>query len=131
MKYEHIKSFNDNKNINLNIINNKLDIIESIGDNWDNEDSAKGQNNFSIKFSRELAFQITENNLMPLMITQSIEEGICFVFKSSNKYLYLEIYNDHEIGLIIEDYLNKKTLRNISIKSKQDIIREINNFHHL
>ncbi len=80
---------NDNKRINLNIINNKIDIIESIGDDWDNDGLTKGPNDFSIKFSREIAFQIIENNFMPLMITQSIEEGICFVFKSNNKYLYI------------------------------------------
>lgn len=122
---------NDNKNVNLDIINNKLDIIESIGDNWDNDGLTKGPNYLSIKFSRELAFQITENNFMPLMVTQSVEEGTCFAFKNSDKYLYIEIYNDLEIGLIIEDYLNKKTLRNIPLKSKQDIILEINKFYFL
>lgn len=114
----------------LKIISNKLDIIESIGDNWDN-DGTKGPNSFSIQFSRELAFQVIENNFMPLTISQSVEEGICFVFKDGNKYLYIEIYNDEEIGLIIEDYKNKKILKNISIKSKQDIINEINKFYHL
>ena len=121
----------DNNSINLSIINNKLDIIESIGDNWDDEGSIKGPNDFSIKFSRELAFKITENSFMPSVVTQSAEEGICFVFKSGNKFLYIEIYNDRELGLIIEDYLNKKTLKNMSIESSNDIIKEINSFYYL
>lgn len=107
----------------------QIDFIEAIGDDW-SEEHTKGPNDFAISFSRELVYQLIENELIPIRITQSIEEGMCFVFRNDQQFLYLEIYNDEELGIVIEDYNKKKILINKELVHKQEILEEIIEFNN-
>ena len=52
--------------------------------------------------------------------------GHCFVFEKGDCILYLEIYNDGDIGYIISDDKNKKTIENKDIKYEEviDVIKK-------
>lgn len=108
---------------------NQLEYIEILGNEWTEED-VKGPNEFTLAYSKELIAQIVENGLVPIRITQSIEEGISFVFKKNRYFLYLEIYNDQEIGILIEDYENKKIVANKELFTQQEIIFELLKFYN-
>lgn len=71
-----------------------------------------------------------ENELLPIRITQSIEEGICFVFRNDQQFLYIEIYNNEEFGIVIEDYNKKKILKNKELIHQQEILEEIIEFNN-
>jgi hypothetical protein len=107
----------------------QIDFIEAIGDDW-SEEHTKGPNDFAIRFSRELVYQLIENELLPIRITQSIEEGMCFVFRNDQQFLYIEIYNDEEFGIVIEDYNKKKILKNKELIHQQEILEEIIEFNN-
>lgn len=101
--------------------------IEIIGNEWSDE-NIKGPNEFVIAYAKGLIPQMVVNDLIPFRVTQSIEEGISFVFKNDNKLFYLEIYNDNEIGILIEDYYNKIILKNKELQNYEEIFDELNNF---
>lgn len=104
----------------------KLKDIEAIGEDWN--ENAKGPNDFAIAFSKDLIDQFVENNFIPNRLTQSIEEGVSFVFSKGKLFLYLEIYNDAEMGVLVEDYENKSVLKNKEVSSQQEILEEISEF---
>ena len=104
----------------------KLTDIAALGDDW--SEDVKGPNEFVISFSEELIDQLVENSFIPDRLTQSVEEGVSFVFAKENRFLYLEIYNDTEMGLLVEDYENKLVLKNKEVSSRQEILEEISEF---
>ena len=85
-------------------------------------------NDYAISCSIELVCAFLDNELVPYRIAPSVEEGVCFVFKKEKKFLYIEIYNDKELGLIIEDYENKKILKNIEASKIEELIVEVKEF---
>lgn len=117
------------RNQQLASIYSKLSAIAAIGDEW-NDEGIKGPNSYAIETSKDLATQFVENELLPIIVTQTVEEGISFVFKNSSKTLYLEIYNDEEMGIITEDYESRKILSNKQVKSQPELLRELNLFFY-
>lgn len=115
------------KTLSLSGILNKIDAIEAVGDDW-NEEGVKGPNAYVLDLSRELARQFVDNDIYPITVTQTIEEGASFVFKNSTKMLYLEIYNDKEMGIITEDFERRQILSNKQIESQVDVVRELTLF---
>lgn len=105
----------------------QIEAIEILGDEW-SEDDVKGPNSYVINYSEELVRQLVDNDLLPLRITQSIEEGISFVFKNKMMFFYLEIYNDKEFGILIEDYTNKSIVNNKEVFNHQEILEELTVF---
>lgn len=104
----------------------KLSDIEALGDDW-NED-VTGPNDYAITFSKDLIDQLVENQFIPDRLTQSVEEGVSFVFAKGKRFLYLEIYNDTEMGVLVEDYENKRVLKNREVSSQQEILEELSEF---
>jgi len=104
----------------------KLSDIEALGDDW--SEDVKGPNEFAISFSEKLIDQLVEDSFIPDRLTQSVEEGVSFVFAKENCFLYLEIYNDTEMGLLVEDYKNKRVLKNKEMSSQREILEEISEF---
>jgi hypothetical protein len=85
-------------------------------------------NEFVFNFSKNFIKNLINNKLQPYRISPSAEEGICFMFKKDYKILYFEIYNDKEMGYIIEDEKNKKILDNKNIKDENEILQVLMNF---
>ncbi|NQU68149.1 MAG: hypothetical protein HQ510_09420 [Candidatus Marinimicrobia bacterium] len=115
------------KDRSLKSILNKLNEMYVVGDNW-HEDALNGPDINTIEFSTILTYQFIENDFFPTVVTQTVEEGICFVFKNKQKYFYLEIYNDGEAGIIVEDYNSKIIISNKSVSTTNDIISEVSQF---
>ena len=54
---------------------------------------------------------LKENKIIPLRKAKT-EDGICYIFLSGNYSMYVEVYNDYEIGYIINNDSRKKILSN-------------------
>ncbi len=76
----------------------------------------------------ELALsKLKQENFLPNRITYTVDGGYCFVFKKSTQALYLEIYNDRELGFIIEDFVKKEIIENKEIELRE-VAEVIENF---
>ena len=69
--------------------------------------------------------QLNENNLTADRISLLLDGGVCFLFKKNNN-IYFEIYNDGQMGFIIEDPINKKIIENKDINNFKQIIQKLN-----
>lgn len=107
----------------------KLKILEAQGDKWDEEYSTPGPNNFAIQSTTRLLTELSVSNLFPYRITQSVEAGICIQFKGGDQIFYAEIYNDGDIGYIIEDTKRKSELGNESLGSIDALRKAIVKFY--
>ena len=93
-------------------------------------------NNENINLPNEKTFEkmnsiiefLSSNNIIPFKIEPSVEEGICMVFKKQNEKLYFEIYNDGDLGYIIENSLNKEIISNKDVSSIEEAVNDIVNF---
>jgi hypothetical protein len=106
----------------------ELENIMLLGDSW--SDEVKGPNDYVISYSRNLIEQFLKNSFVPSRLTQSIEEGMSFVFMRNKLFFYLEIYNDKEMGVLIEDYDNKKVLINKEVNSQHEILEVLSEFYN-
>jgi hypothetical protein len=70
---------------------------------------------------------LEENNLKTHRINLLPEGGVCFIFKKNNFTIYFEIYNNGEMGYIIEDSINHKMIDNQDIKNFNDLIKIFKN----
>ena len=106
-----------------------IDTIEKAGENWTEED-INAPNEYTINFSREIIPQLVENQFIPLRISQSAEEGICFVFNKNKLSFYFEVYNDKELGILVENFDDKKIIKNKEIHSGQELLNELTEFYN-
>ncbi len=102
----------------------QLENIKVMGNKW-SDDNIPGPNSFALNKATELISACIANNFRPHRLTQLSEEGIGFVFKNQNRYMYVEIYNDEELGILIEDFTQKKTLKNFEVHSILEILQEL------
>lgn len=71
--------------------------------------------------------QLKENNLKANRIT-SFYEGMCISFIKNNTILYLELYEDGDIGYIIEDIVNKRIIDNKDLTYINEVIHIIKEY---
>lgn len=80
----------------------------------------------AINLSKELITELAFENIYPIRIGTSIEEGICMTFGNRSDILYFEIYNDGDLGYLIEDPKSKKVLKNEDVfsisQARMDIV---------
>lgn len=106
----------------------RLEQISIIGDDWIEDDGIKGPNEYVIEFSKALIERLVDNNLFPIRITPTVEEGLCFVFEEKDNTLYLELYNDKDIGYIIENTKRKEIIANEDLFTCVQIIETVSIF---
>jgi len=81
-----------------------------------------------INYASELLSILILNQIIPAKISTLAEEGIAFKFQRETKVMHFEIYNNGEIGYIVEDFKQKKTLDNKDIFSFEEAFDSINGF---
>lgn len=81
----------------------------------------------SYKIAEVLLEDFIRNNFIPEKFSYSAEGGLCFVFHKGTQRMHLEIYNDGEIGYIVEDEAKRMTIGNRAI-SQSDVISEVGRF---
>jgi len=64
-----------------------------------------------------------ENDLFPCRVVP-FYEGICMTFKRDNIRVYVEFYNDGDVGLISENIITKKILDNVDL-TKDTVVDNI------
>lgn len=74
-----------------------------------------------------LIIKLKEHNLKPNRITL-FYEGVCISFIKNNTIMYLELYNDGDIGYIIEDIINKKSIDNKDLTNINKVIHIIKEY---
>ena len=65
---------------------------------------------------------LEENNLKTHRINLLPDGGVCFTFKKNNFTICFEIYNDGEMGYIIEDSINHEIVDNQDIENFNELI---------
>ena len=116
---KHVKHENDGKSdpsstkdySMLNHLAHKLEVIKDLKD----DDISVMPSEDVIENVRTLIPDLVSHNLIPYRITPSIEDGLCLVFRKLDVIVYVEFYNDGEIGLISENCVKKIILDNIDI----------------
>lgn len=79
-------------------------------------------NPFNIKIE-EITKTLKDNNLIPYRIAEIKDiDGLCFHFKKDGFFVYLEIYQDLDMGYIVSDEINKKIIVNVDIQSINEFI---------
>ena len=81
-----------------------------------------------ISDSKQLLYELVQYNIFPEEISTTAEEGICLTFQKENRRMFLEVYNDEEIGYIIEDINKKQLLENKDLHSLTQTKERIINF---
>lgn len=109
---------------------NHLKEIMIAGDSW-SEENIPGPNSKVITRVEYIINELANYYIFSDRITQTVEEGICMVFFHADKTMFFEIYNDGELGYIIEDRINKRILRNENVININESIKKISSFFHL
>lgn len=73
--------------------------------------------------------ELSQKNIYPVKISTLAEEGILFSFKNKSHNMFFEIYNDGDVGYIIEDYILKKVIDNKDCFSFTEAIADIESFY--
>lgn len=80
----------------------------------------------AINLSEELITELAAENIYPIRIGTSMEEGICLTFGNRSNILYFEIYNDGDMGYLIEDPKSRVTIKNEDVfsisQARSDIV---------
>ncbi len=108
-----------------NSLNEKIDYLERYGKDWIDEDIEVGPNSMVIERLRRTIPKLVKRELIPSRIAPSIDEGACVIFQKGRVLVYLEFYNDGDIGLISEDIQNNRILENIDL-NENDLIPSLN-----
>jgi len=112
----------------INFFLSKYKSIVEIDKDFYNQENIALPNKFAFNNLKKTLKYLLINNIIPYKISPSVEEGICIVLKNKNKKLHFEIYNDGDMGYIIEDYINKKIISNKDFNSIKDAIHDIVKF---
>jgi hypothetical protein len=107
----------------------KLHDIQDLGDSWSGDENIKGPEDFVIEFANYIIDELSKINIFPDRITPSAEEGLCLVFNNNGNTFYFEIYNDGDMGYIIEHRKEKKILENEDIEDLQILYDRLENFY--
>ena len=105
----------------------KLTFIEKAEDKWFDDD-VENPNKDSIDKSREIITKLGKVGIIPRRVSPTIEEGICLVYDFNDDDCYLEIYNNGEMGILVEDTKMKKIKLNIDLKNSNDAIKTIKRY---
>lgn len=90
----------------------------------------KQPNLYTINLLNKILIKLIPYSIFPDRISATVEEGICLVFLNMdrNENLYIELYNNKEIGYIINNYKQKRIIENEDIKNFEDIIKIVLRF---
>lgn len=77
----------------------------------------------------QLMKMLAVKNIHPHRIATSADDGICLTFKKGNEICYLELYNNGEMGYIIENRLDKTVIANEDLFSLNESINAIEDFY--
>lgn len=112
------------------ILNKNFMILDELYQNaspWF-EEGVSAPNKHSIDLTKTLLYYLANKRIFTYKISPTIEEGIMLTFKNKFNKLYFELYNDGQIGYIIEDTLAKKILDNKDLNSIPESSLTIQNF---
>jgi len=82
-----------------------------------------------ISKAAQLIKQLALKDIHPNRIATSAEDGICMTFKKGDEICYLELYNDGEMGYIIENRVEKTVIANEDLFSLNESISAIEDFY--
>ena len=82
-----------------------------------------------IESTRQLIEMIMPKLFIPERLTISIEEGICLEFIHSFKRMYVELYNNGEIGYITVNWTTTDILENKSVNNVTEMFNVIKEFY--
>lgn len=106
----------------------KLEDIKSSSEAYLIDDFIEMPNELAINYAYQLIMQLSELNIFPDKLSASADEGICMKFQNKSRNLFFEVYNNGELGYIIEDVYNSRIVENEDVYSIKEISYKINDF---
>lgn len=85
-------------------------------------------NNESIGLFLFFLDKLAKKNIFPDKVSTSAEEGICLKFVNFPQNLYFEIYNDGQLGYIVEDFHKRFIVENADLENINFAIKKIQEF---
>jgi len=76
-----------------------------------------------------LLYKLASEGIHPVKITTTVEEGLYLIFNNYPYILYLEIYNNGDIGYIIEDVRYNKLVEMKDMYSILEVKNRISQFY--
>ncbi len=116
----------DNEKKYLEIEKKVFDIYNS-KNIWD-DCSVESPNEVSINNTLEILAQLYVFSFFNLVVLPSVEGGMMLKIKNKDSIMYFELYNDGDLGYIIEDLKVKKIVKNEDLNSVGDSINVILDF---
>ncbi len=104
-----------------------LEIVRS-SMKWADENSVQKPTDEVFDRGFALLKKLAEKNIFPDRMSPSIEEGLCLNFRNNELVIYLELYNDGDIGYLVEDVKNKKIVENEDVDSIMAVIERVQEF---
>lgn len=106
----------------------RLNFLQANQDAFLLDENIQQPNDLSINYSLQTIYKLADLNIFPEKLIPSVEEGICMNFKNKEQILYFEIYNSGELGYIIEDTKQNRTLENEDVSTIDDMVNRIKDF---
>jgi hypothetical protein len=106
----------------------RLNFLQAHQDAFLSDEYIQQPNDLSINYSLQTIHKLADLNIFPEKLIPSVEEGICMNFKNKEQILYFEIYNSGELGYIIEDIKQNRTLENEDVSTIDDMVNRIKDF---
>lgn len=85
-------------------------------------------NSEAISNTKRIINELIISNHIPDSIRITVEEGISLNFKKGNQMMYFEVYNNGELGYIIEDRIKLRIVNNQDVSTIDQAINVITDF---
>jgi hypothetical protein len=127
----YIVSFdNEPEDTELQELLGKLTNIELNNLVWEMETNVKGPTKAVLLAVKSLVIILYKFDVYPTRISPTVEAGLCLTFKTQNHIMYFEMYNDGDIGYIIENLKYKNEIKNVDLDIDfDDEVQHILDFH--
>ena len=107
----------------------KLSAIHSKDTEFFSSEQIQKPNNLSLSQAYTTIKELALVNIFPEKLGPSADDGICIEFKNKKNYrLHFELYNNGELGYIVENPMLKKIIRNEDVNEVEDAIVSIQEF---
>ena len=114
----------------LESVQEKINKVKELDQSWADEEGIALPDETAIKQTCNFVKNLADYEIYPDRVNPSAEGGICLSFHNGTQILHFEIYNDGELGYIIEDRYKKEILENQEIKYLSTMIERIKEFYN-
>ena len=119
----------DNQQFFYNQSINSMHKIISIEKEYLKDNNIEPPTRDVISKTEQLIRMLAIKDIHPNRIATSAEDGICLTFKKGNEICYVELYNNGEMGYLIENRIERTVVVNEDLYSLNESVNAIVDFY--